>query len=88
MFALGCIQALKCNTNKCPTGITTQDRELVNGIVVPDKAERVYQVSLSHDRITIKLPTCPDDSTLSRTLTLTLTPTWALVPQENGVDSV
>lgn len=24
MFALGCIQALKCNTNKCPTGITTQ----------------------------------------------------------------
>mmetsp|Transcript_108490 Transcript_108490/g.315510 ORF Transcript_108490/g.315510 Transcript_108490/m.315510 type:complete len:166 (-) Transcript_108490:327-824(-) len=43
MFALGCIQALKCNTNKCPTGITTQDRELMNGIVVPDKAERVYQ---------------------------------------------
>uniref|UniRef100_A0A7S2R8T6 Glutamate synthase domain-containing protein n=1 Tax=Rhizochromulina marina TaxID=1034831 RepID=A0A7S2R8T6_9STRA len=43
MFALGCIQALKCNTNKCPTGITTQDPVLMSGLVVPDKAERVYR---------------------------------------------
>lgn len=41
MFALGCIQALKCNTNKCPTGITTQDEELQKGLVVGDKATRV-----------------------------------------------
>jgi glutamate synthase domain-containing protein 2 len=41
MFALGCIQALKCNTNTCPTGITTQNKELMKGLVVPDKAERV-----------------------------------------------
>jgi len=41
MFALGCIQALKCNTNKCPTGITTQDPALQEGLVVPYKATRV-----------------------------------------------
>ena len=29
MFALGCIQALKCNTNDCPTGITTQNKKLM-----------------------------------------------------------
>jgi len=32
---------LKCNTNKCPTGITTQDDVLAAGLVVPDKATRV-----------------------------------------------
>lgn len=42
MFALGCIQALKCNTNTCPTGITTQDRELMAGLDVENKAVRVY----------------------------------------------
>merc|ERR550537_1715372 len=42
MFALGCIQALKCNTNKCPTGITSQDPRLINGLVVEDKVERVF----------------------------------------------
>ncbi|GBG25880.1 Ferredoxin-dependent glutamate synthase [Hondaea fermentalgiana] len=41
MFALGCIQALKCNTNKCPTGITTSDPELMAGLHVPTKADRV-----------------------------------------------
>mmetsp|Transcript_37039 Transcript_37039/g.118754 ORF Transcript_37039/g.118754 Transcript_37039/m.118754 type:complete len:614 (-) Transcript_37039:1526-3367(-) len=41
MFALGCIQALKCNTNKCPTGITTQDPRLHSGLDVPSKADRV-----------------------------------------------
>ena len=41
MFALGCIQALRCNNNTCPTGIATQDPELVNGIHVGDKARRV-----------------------------------------------
>ena len=41
MFALGCIQALKCNTNKCPTGITTQDAELMAGLDIPTKSVRV-----------------------------------------------
>jgi len=41
MFALGCIQALKCDTNECPTGITTHDPSLTRGLVVEDKAERV-----------------------------------------------
>lgn len=41
MLALGCIQALECNTNKCPTGVATQDPELVAGLVVTDKKERV-----------------------------------------------
>jgi glutamate synthase domain-containing protein 2 len=41
MFALGCIQALKCNRNTCPTGITTHDPRLQMGLVVPEKSERV-----------------------------------------------
>jgi glutamate synthase domain-containing protein 2 len=41
MFALGCIQAQKCNTNECPTGVATQDPSLVAGLVVADKAVRV-----------------------------------------------
>ena len=43
MFSLGCIQALKCNKNTCPTGITTHDPRYQRGLVVEDKAERVYQ---------------------------------------------
>ncbi len=42
MFALGCIQALKCNTNHCPVGVTTQDPDLVRGLNVVDKTPRVY----------------------------------------------
>ncbi|MDJ0698685.1 MAG: FMN-binding glutamate synthase family protein [Woeseiaceae bacterium] len=45
MFALGCIQALQCNKNTCPTGITTHDRKLQRGLVPADKAERVRQYS-------------------------------------------
>ncbi len=41
MLALGCIQALLCNTNKCPTGITTQDPKLTKGLVPSDKKVRV-----------------------------------------------
>jgi len=41
MMALGCIQALECNTNKCPTGVATQDPKLVRGLVVEDKKIRV-----------------------------------------------
>ncbi|HKV65300.1 MAG TPA: FMN-binding glutamate synthase family protein, partial [Rhodanobacteraceae bacterium] len=41
MFALGCIQAMRCNENTCPTGITTQDPRLQRGLVVMEKSERV-----------------------------------------------
>ena len=41
MFSLGCIQALQCNKNTCPTGITTHDKKLQRGLVPTDKAERV-----------------------------------------------
>ena len=41
MFALGCIQALKCNRNTCPTGITTHDPRFQEGLVVADKDKRV-----------------------------------------------
>src|SRR5690606_12638935 len=40
-MALGCIQALLCNTNKCPVGITTQDPKLTIGLVPEDKKYRV-----------------------------------------------
>ena len=42
MFSLGCIQALKCNNNECPTGVATQNKMLMKGLVVSDKAERVF----------------------------------------------
>ena len=41
MFSLGCIQALKCNKNSCPTGITTHDPRFQKGLVVEDKYKRV-----------------------------------------------
>ena len=41
MMALGCIQALQCNKNTCPTGITTHDKRLQKGLDPTDKAERV-----------------------------------------------
>lgn len=41
MFALGCIQALKCNRNTCPTGITTHNPRFQAGLVVADKDRKV-----------------------------------------------
>jgi glutamate synthase domain-containing protein 2 len=41
MFSLGCIQALKCNKNTCPTGITTHDPRFQKGLVVEDKYQKV-----------------------------------------------
>jgi glutamate synthase domain-containing protein 2 len=43
MFALGCIQALRCNANDCPTGVATQKPHLVAGLVVEDKVKRVHR---------------------------------------------
>ena len=42
MFAAGCIQALKCHTNRCPTGVATQDPARANALDVVDKSERVF----------------------------------------------
>ncbi|WP_108259890.1 FMN-binding glutamate synthase family protein [Mangrovicoccus ximenensis] len=51
MFALGCIQALKCNKNTCPTGITTHKKDLQRGLVVENKIERVatYARVITHE---------------------------------------
>lgn len=42
MFALGCIQSLRCNKNTCPTGITTQDPARMYSLNINDKAPRVH----------------------------------------------
>ncbi|MDH5675191.1 MAG: FMN-binding glutamate synthase family protein [Myxococcales bacterium] len=49
MFALGCIQARRCNDNNCPVGIATQDPGRVQGVVVSDKALRVQRYH--HDTV-------------------------------------
>jgi glutamate synthase domain-containing protein 2 len=41
LLSMGCIQALRCHSNHCPTGITTQNPSLVAGLHVPTKRERV-----------------------------------------------
>jgi glutamate synthase domain-containing protein 2 len=43
MFSLGCIQALRCHQNSCPTGVTTHDKRLQRGLVVQEKRLRVAQ---------------------------------------------
>jgi glutamate synthase domain-containing protein 2 len=51
MFSLGCIQALKCNKNTCPTGITTHNKRLQRGLDPEDKAVKVanYHKNLVHE---------------------------------------
>jgi len=59
MFSLGCIQALQCNKNTCPTGIATHQKDLQRGLVVADKAERVRHYSESmHKEIGIIAHSC------------------------------
>ena len=55
MFSLGCIQALKCNRNTCPTGITTHQKRFQKGLVVEDKEKRVtrYAKEVIHEVETI-----------------------------------
>ncbi len=50
MFSLGCIQALRCHTNTCPTGITTHNVKLQRGLVVEEKFERVANYCLNMNR--------------------------------------
>ncbi len=51
MFSLGCIQAMRCHTNTCPTGITTHNKRLQNGLVVAEKYLRVahYAENMNHE---------------------------------------
>jgi len=51
MFALGCIQAMQCHKNTCPTGITTHQKRLQRGLDPQDKAVRVahYVENMLHD---------------------------------------
>jgi glutamate synthase domain-containing protein 2 len=51
MLALGCIQALQCNRNTCPVGITTQNKHLQVGLDIAAKSVRVanYVDQLVHD---------------------------------------
>lgn len=51
MFSLGCIQALKCNKNTCPTGITTHNARLQKGLDPKNKASKVanYCLNMVHE---------------------------------------
>ncbi len=51
MFALGCIQAMQCNKNTCPSGVATHDERLQQGLNPTDKAERVknYALNMAHE---------------------------------------
>jgi glutamate synthase domain-containing protein 2 len=49
MFALGCIQALRCHLNTCPTGVTTNDPRYTYGLDPTNKAVRVYNYAKNMD---------------------------------------
>ena len=50
MFALGCIQALRCHQNTCPTGVTTHNKRLQRGLVVEEKYLRVANYATNMNR--------------------------------------
>lgn len=71
MFALGCIQALKCNTNNCPTGVATNKKYLMNGLAVSDKSQRVknYHEEILNDFLELLAASgCKELSQLNRAL--------------------
>lgn len=51
MFSLGCIQAMQCHKNTCPTGITTHDKKLQKGLDITNKSHRVmhYHHNMTYD---------------------------------------
>ncbi len=55
MFALGCVQALKCNEDTCPVGIATQNPKLYGGVNVADKKVRVSQFHKNTIRATLEI---------------------------------
>ena len=66
MFALGCIQARRCNTNECPVGVATQQPSRNHGIVVSDKSLRVanYHRDTIHAFLELVASTGVDDAAL------------------------
>ena len=50
MFSLGCIQAMRCHTNTCPTGVTTHNKRLQRGLVVAEKYQRVANYALGMNK--------------------------------------
>ena len=50
MFALGCIQALRCHQNTCPTGVTTHNKRLQRALVVQEKFQRVANYCMNMNR--------------------------------------
>jgi len=50
MFSLGCIQALRCHTNTCPTGVTTHNKRLQRALVVEEKYLRVANYCMNMNR--------------------------------------
>ncbi|WP_052273312.1 FMN-binding glutamate synthase family protein [Flavihumibacter solisilvae] len=55
MFSLGCIQALKCDSGKCPVGVATQESQLYKGLDITDKKVRVANFHKNTIRATIEL---------------------------------
>jgi glutamate synthase (ferredoxin) len=55
MLAVGCIQAQKCHTGHCPTGVATQNAWLVRGLVPTDKAARLanYMIALRKELLAL-----------------------------------
>jgi glutamate synthase domain-containing protein 2 len=55
MFSLGCIQALKCDSGKCPVGIATQEKQLYQGVDITDKKQRVKNFHQNTIKSTIEV---------------------------------
>lgn len=71
MLALGCIQALKCDTNKCPTGVTSNNPSFMRGLAVEEKWKRVknYQEQTVNEFLELFAASgCTNLSQLNRTL--------------------
>lgn len=71
MLSLGCIQAILCDTNKCPTGVTSNNPKYMRGLVVEDKWKRVknYQHETVNDFLEIFAGAgCSDLNQLNRNL--------------------
>jgi glutamate synthase domain-containing protein 2 len=59
MFALGCIQAMQCNKNTCPTGVTTHNTELQRGLDPTSKSYRVANYAQRmHQEVTTLAHSC------------------------------
>jgi glutamate synthase domain-containing protein 2 len=50
MFSLGCIQALRCHQNTCPTGVTTHNKRLQRALVVEEKYLRVANYAINMNK--------------------------------------